>query len=297
MADLDIDLLRTFVALAETESFTAAGARLGATQSAISVRLKKLEDRLGRRLFDRTPRSVMPTHFGEGFLTEARRLLAVHDDVFARATAAAPTRRLSLGVSEHATGGHLPRVMRALRDLMPGLSVSVTLGLSEDLVADWEAGRHDAVVVRHIGRPGVPKITGRRLFSDDLVWAAAPDLLRRPGEPIPLAVIARPCRIHELAIDSMEKAGLPWVMAFVSRDLLAIQAAVEAGLGIGCVGRSAVPPGAIVLGTEDGFPALPESEIVFHADARDRTLAPALDRIADAFRAVPAPPLPRRRAS
>ncbi|MDK9698372.1 MAG: LysR family transcriptional regulator, partial [Siculibacillus sp.] len=64
MADLDIDLLRTFVALAETESFTGAGERLGATQSAVSVRLKKLEDRLGHRLFDRTPRSVAPTPFG-----------------------------------------------------------------------------------------------------------------------------------------------------------------------------------------------------------------------------------------
>ncbi len=297
MADLDIDLLRTFVALAETESFTTAGERLGATQSAVSVRLKKLEERLGRRLFDRTPRRVMPTLFGEGFLPEARRLLALHDDVLRRATATAPTRRLSLGVSEHATGGHLPRVMRALRDLMPGLSMSVTLGLSEDLVADWEAGRHDAVVVRRIVRPGVTGVAGRRLFADDLVWAAAPDLLRHPGEPIPLAVIARPCRVHELAIEAMETAGRPWTIAFVSRDLLAVQAAVEAGIGVGCIGRSSVPPGAVVLGPADGLPPLPQSEIVFHADGRDRSLVPTLDRIAEAFRAAPVDPVPRRRIS
>ena len=297
MADLDIDLLRTFLALAETESFTEAGARLGATQSAVSVRLRKLEDRLGRRLFDRTPRSVTPTPFGEGFLTEARRILSVHDDVVARATTAAPTRRLSLGMSEHAGGGHLPVVLRALRDLMPGLAVSVTLGLSEDLFADWEAGRHDVVVVRRILRPGIATVPGRRLFADELVWAASPDFVRRPGEPVPLVVIARPCKVHELAIESMERAGLPWTMAFVSRGLVAVQAAIEAGLGIGCIGRSAVPPGAVVLGTADGLPALPDSEFVFHAVSRDRTLVPALDRIAEAFRTGSLEGALRRRAS
>lgn len=284
MADLDIELLRTCLALAETESFTAAGDRLGATQSAVSVRLKKLEERLGRRLFDRTPRSVTPTPFGAGFVVEARRIVALHDDVLARATAATPTRRLSIGVSEHATGGRLVAVLAALRDLMPGLSVSVTLGLSEELFADWEAGRHDAVVARRILRPGQPPGAGRVLFPDDLVWAASPDLVRRPGEPVPLAVIARPCRVHDTALDAIERADLPWTMAFVSRDLVAVQAAIEAGLGVGCIGRSAVPNGALILGRADGLPDLPESEIVFHADARDRSLRPTLDRIAEAFR-------------
>ena len=296
VADLDIDLLRTFVALAETESFTAAGVRLGATQSTISVRLKKLEDRLGRRLFERTPRAVAPTFFGEGFLSEARRILAVHDDVMARATATAPTRRLSLGVSEHATGSRLTGVLRSLRDLMPSLSLSVTLGLSEELVTDWEAGRHDAVVVRRLGRTSISAGTGRQLFPDDLVWCAAPDLVRRQDEPVPLAVISRPCRLMEIAVETMEAAALPWRLAFVSRDLVAVQAAVEAGLGIGCVGRASVPTGAVILGVEDGLPPLPQSEIVLLADGRDRALAPAFDLIADAFNIVAGEPRLQRRA-
>lgn len=296
MADLDIELLRTFVALAETESFTQAGDLLGATQSAVSVRLKKLEDRLGRRLLDRSPRSVTPTPFGVTFLADARRILALHDDALARATTAAPPRRLALGISEHATGGRLPVMLRALRDLMPGLSVTVTLGLSEELVAEWEAGRHDAVVVRRILRPGAPPMPGRRLFVDDLVWAISPDLPWSPGDPVPLAAIARPCKVHELATEALEASGRPWSLAFLSRDLVAVQAAIEAGLGIGCVGRSAVPPGALVLGPESGLPALPASEVVFHTDARDRALGPALDRIAETFRAVPVETPARRRA-
>lgn len=296
MADLDIELLRTFVALAETEGFTTAGDRLGATQSAVSVRLKKLEERVGHRLFDRTPRSVTPTLFGESFLADARRLLALHDDVLARATAGPPTRRLSLGISEHATGGRLPTVLRGLRDLTPGLTLSVTLGLTEELLIDWEAGRHDAVVVRRLGRTSLPPGTGRQLFPDDLVWCASPDLLHRPGDPVRLAVVARPCRLMEVATETLDAAGTPWRLAFASRDLIAVQAAVEAGLGIGCIGRSSVPPGAVLLGPENGLPPLPQSEIVLLADAHDRALAPAFDRIADAFRVVPTEPLRRRRA-
>ncbi|MER2605820.1 MAG: LysR family transcriptional regulator [Siculibacillus sp.] len=294
MADLDVDLLRTFVALAETESFTTAGDRLGATQSAVSVRLKKLEERLGHRLFDRTPRSVAPTRFGESFLADARRLLALHDDVLARATSGPPTRRLSLGVSEHATGGRLPSVLRSLRDLAPGLSLSVTIGLSEELLVDWEAGRHDAVVVRRLGRAAFPPGTGRQLYPDDLVWCASPDLIRRPVDPVRLAVVSRPCRLMEVATEALDAVAVPWTLAFVSRDLIAVQAAVEAGLGIGCIGRSSVPPGATILGAESGLPPLPQSEIVLLADARDRSLAPAFDRIADAFRAVPGEPRRRR---
>ena len=294
--DLDIDLLRTFVALAETASFTTAGERLGATQSAVSVRLKKLEDRLGHRLFDRTPRLVTPTGFGEGFLSEARRILAVHDDVLARVSASGPARRLALGVSEHAMGGRLPAVLATLRDLMPGLAVSVTLGLSEELLAEWDAGRLDAVVARRVLPTAPTARRGRVLFADDLVWAASPDLVRRPGDPVPLTALARPCRVHEVAVEALESARLPWTMAFVSRGLVAVQAAIEAGLGIGCIGRSAVPHAAVVLGPEHGLPPLPTSEIVFLAEPRDRALHAPLERIADAFRAVPVEPLRRRRA-
>ncbi len=293
MADLDIELLRTFVALAETESFTQTGDALGATQSTVSVRLKKLEERLGRRLFERTPRAVTVTPFGETFLFDARRILALHDDALARAVRVAPQRRIALGVSEHATGGRLAEIFEALRGAVPGLSVSVTLGLSEDLIDDFQAGRCDAVVIRRTRRPEGPDRGGRVLFHDDLVWAQSPILPWRPGEPIPLAAIARPCRVHELAHDALESAGLAFVTAFVSRDLAAVQAAVAAGLGIGCMGRSAVPASAVVLGPEAGLPDLPSSEIVLFA-ARDPSLAPLFERIAAAFRRIPAAAEPRR---
>lgn len=290
MADLDIDLLRTFVALAETESFTRAGERLGATQSAVSVRLKKLEDRLGRRLLDRTPRAVTPTLFGETFLADARRLLGLHDTTLARLAPGGETRRFALGVSEHSTADRLPAVLRALRRAAPGLELSVTLDLSEELLIGFDAGRFDAVVVRRSTGP----TTGTVLFADDLVWAAAADLAWRPGDPVPLVAIARPCRLCEMAIDALEAAGLPWRFAFASRDLAAVQAAASAGLGIAVLGRSSVPRDCDTLGPESGLPQMAPSEVVLFGDHRDRHVGPLLDLVVDAFRALPADAARRR---
>lgn len=293
--DLDIELLRTFVSLSETESFTATGTALGATQSTVSMRLKRLEDRLGRRLFDRTPRTVVATPFGEGFLGDARRLLALHDDVVRRATTRLRVRHITLGVSEHATGGRLPEVLRHLRTTAPDVQAAVTLGNSEELIADFEAGRYDAVVIRRTRRLDGGAIGGRLLFDDDMVWSLAPDLVWQPGETVPLAVIARPCRVHETATATLEAAGIAHFAAFVSRDLVAVQAAVAAGLGIGCMGRSAVPAGCRILGPDDGLPSLPTSEVVLHA-RRDRTLTAVFDAVADAFRGVPVEAALERRA-
>ena len=293
--DLDIELLRTFVSLTETESFTATGEALGATQSTVSMRLKRLEDRLGHRLFDRTPRAVVATTFGEGFVADARRLLALHDEIVRRATARTAMRPITLGVSEHATGGRLPEVLRHLRAAAPDVRPAVTLGNSEELLGDFEAGRFDAVVIRRTRRPDGGAIGGRLLFDDDMVWCASPDLAWEAGEVVPLAVIARPCRVHETATSVLETAGSAYFAAFVSRDLVAVQAAVAAGLGIGCMGRSAVPEGCRILGSDDGLPALPTSEVVLFA-RRDRTLAEVFDHVADAFRGVPAEAALRRRA-
>ncbi len=293
MADLDIELLRTFVALADHRSFTLAGDLLGATQSTVSVRLRKLEDRLGRRLFERTPRAVAPTSFAEGFLADARRILALHDDALARAARTVPLRRVGLGVSEHATAGRLPDILRSLHGALPGLTLSMTLGLSEELRDDFEAGRLDAAVVRRFRRDATTEGgdggEGRVLFADDLVWAMSPTCTWGPGRPVPLALLARPCRVHDQALEALTRAGLPFVVTFSSRGLAAVRAAIAAGIGIGCIGRSAVPEGIVVAGSDHGLPDLPSSEIVLHA-TRDRELMPVFERIAAAFRGVAAAP-------
>lgn len=276
---LDIDLLRTFTAVADTASFTAAGLQVGATQSAVSVRLKKLEDRLGRPLMDRTPRSVELTDFGRRFLADARRVLAAHDDALRRALVGDTVVSLAVGVSEHAGGLSMAGALAEVRSLMPGLRLKVLLGLSDQLVAEYQAGRLDAAVIRRVVGPS----DGRSLYRDDLVWAAAPDLGWRPGEPVPLAVVEGPCNTRALTVRALDEAGLPWTEVFVTRDVAAVQAACAAGLGIACLGGRFRPAGTVALGRESGLPALPPSEVAVLDSTREPAARMALARIIDAL--------------
>lgn len=276
---LDIDLLRTFTAVADTASFTAAGQRVGATQSAVSVRLKKLEDRLGRPLLERTPRSVELTAFGRRFLADARKVLATHDDALRRALVGDAAVSLTIGVSEHAGGLSMAGALAEVRGLMPGLRLKVLLGLSEPLSADYKAGRLDAAVIRRT----VGGSEGRSLYRDDLVWSAAPDLAWRPGEPVPLAVVEEPCNNRTLTLRALDEAGLAWTEAFVTRDVAAVQAAATAGLGIACLGGRFRPPGTVALGKESGLPTLPPSEVAVLDSTREPAARLALARIIDAL--------------
>lgn len=280
---LDIDLLRSFAVVADTRSFTVAGARLGATQSAVSVRLKKLEERLGRPLLERTPRSVELTAFGAEFLADARRILTAHDDALRRALVGDVAVSVTVGISEHAGGLSLAPVLAEMRRTMPNLQLRVVLGLSEGLRAEFEAGRLDAAVIRrHPGGDG-----GRPLYRDDLCWFAAADFEWRAGNAVPLITLESPCNTRIAAMDALEAAGVPHYEAFLSRGVAAIQAATSAGLGISCLGARHAPAGCRRLGIDDGMPDLPASEIAMFHRPRGRSAALALERLADTLAAGP----------
>lgn len=282
MTTLDVDLVRTFVQVADTQSFTAAGAALGATQSAVSVRLKKLEDRLGRRLLERTPRSVALTAFGESFLGDARRLLTTHDEAVRRALDDAEPATLTLGVSEHAVGAALPAVLSRLRSSLPTLRLNVTVGLSDRLKQDFDASAFDIAILRRaLGRRD-----GQLLFRDPLCWIAAPNFAWRPDEPLPLVCLAAPCSLRAMALRALDDASVPWTEVFSGGGVAAVQAAVEAGLGIACLGCRNKPAGAVTLGPDRGLPPLPTNEVVLFSRVSDPQLTRATATIADAFKAA-----------
>src|ERR1700754_2388719 len=158
MPSLDLDTVQAFILVADHGSFTRAADALGATQSGISLRLKRLEDRLGARLFERTPRLVRLTQQGEAFLPRARQLLVAQDEAVA-AVSARP-RRLVLGISDHVAG---PGLLARVAGQGPGLALEVRLGLSQDLLDEFDAGELDAVIVRR----DAGRRDGEALFRDD----------------------------------------------------------------------------------------------------------------------------------
>src|SRR6185295_3329888 len=146
---LDIDAVRAFVLVADLQSFTRTAQASGTTQSAVSLKLKRLEARLGARLVERTPRLVRLTAEGVAFLERARELLVAHDR--ALTGAAVPERRLSIGISDHAAGPLLPELVARVGASDPNLHLDVRIEFSSALLERFDDGKLDAVVIRREG--------------------------------------------------------------------------------------------------------------------------------------------------
>lgn len=279
---LDIDSLRALVLVAEYRSFTRAAEALEATQAAISLRLKRLETRLGRRLLERTPRLVRLTPDGAALLTEARHVLAAHDAALA-VLQAKPQRPLLLGISDQAVGAQLPGLLAQLRGRLPGLRLEVRIGLSRDLSEGFDAGRIDAAILHHVGK-AAPR-GAELLLRDRLGWFAAPGFEWRAGEPLPLLALAAPCTVRAAAIKALETAKIRWSESFTGGGVGALTAAVTAGLGVAVLGRRARLPGMIELTKKQRLPDLPDTSIVLQSRVSDPVLSRALREIASAIRA------------
>lgn len=279
MSMLDLDTVQAFVLVADLASFTRAAEASGTTQSAVSLKLKKLEQRLGRRLLERTPRLVRLSPEGAAFLDRARDLLAAHE----RALRPEGTQqRLALGISEHAAGAELAPLIARLNAYDPALRLDVRIGFSRDLLDAFDQGAIDAVLVRReAGRRD-----GEKLANDRFGWFAAPAFQHRAGEPLRLATLATPCGVHALATRVLDAARIKWVETFVGGGLAAVAAAVTAGLGVAPLAARLAPPGAIDIGTALRLPKLPRSDVMLHSRVSDAQRAGAVRTLAAAFRAA-----------
>jgi DNA-binding transcriptional LysR family regulator len=265
--NLDIDALRSFVAVAEHRSFTRAAQDVARTQSTVSVQIKNLEERLGFALFERTKRSVELTGRGEKLLGYARNILKLNDEGIRAATDAAPIGRLRLGITEYFAPHHLPDIVEAFRTAYPTLDVEVTTGVTGYLRSLEKAGELDLV----IGRREAGSDDGELICRERLHWVAAAEYRLRPGEPVSLALLPLGCGIRALATSSLEKMGRPWRAAYCGPSVLGLQTAVSAGMAVSCFTHSAVLAGFRQLGSKEGLPALPDSELALFSGKRGQT--------------------------
>ncbi|MFX1674100.1 LysR substrate-binding domain-containing protein [Paraburkholderia sp. A2WS-5] len=287
MKTLDLDAVRAFVLVAELHSFTRAADALDTTQSAVSLKLKRLEAHLGRQLLERTPRVVRLSPDGRAFLGAARELLGAHER--ALGTLAGDSRRLSLGLSEHVADAQLPRQLALLRDHDPGLVIALHLGLSAQLLAQFDERRLDAVIVRQEAgyeADAASRGNARPLFDEPLVWLAAPEWRWEPGTPLPLALLAGPCAVRAAAIGALDAAGIAWQEVFVGGGVAAVGAALEAGLAVSALARRVAPRGLVDVGARHALPPLPASRVTLHSRVREPRSAATLQLLASSLGAA-----------
>ena len=277
---LDLDAVQAFVRIAELGSFTRAAEAMQTTQAAVSLKLKRLEARLGMRLLERTPRYVQLSAHGATFLDHAHELLAAHDR--ALAAFAGQRQRLTLGISDHVAGPELPALIARMNAQDPQLLIEIRIGSSGDLLQAYDRRELDAVLARlHTGRRD-----GQLLAEEPFGWFASPHWQHRAGEPLPVATMAEPCGVRALASQLLDTAGLPWTEAFVGGGVAAVAAAVMAGLGIAALAPRMLPLGAVDVGARLGLPALPRLPILLHSRVRSGHAHDALVALSAAFRSA-----------
>ena len=285
MTTLDVDAVKAFVTIAELQSFTRAAAALGTTQGAISVKLKRLEDRVGQKLVERTPRLVRLSAQGAVFLESARAFLAAHDRAVAGLSSA--RRRFSLGIATHVGAPELPTLLARLNAHDPALTIEVRLDDARDLLSFFDRGAIDAVIVfREDDRRD-----GDVLGPDHFGWFATPDFIHRAGEPFRLAASSPSCGILNTATHALDAAGLAWTETFLGCGAFAVAEAVSAGLAISVFSCRVAPPGTIEVSKKFGLPALPPSEIMLLSTLSDSRSRAALKTLASAFREHHRPPV------
>lgn len=256
--NLDLDLVRTFLTVAEARSFTRAAERLGRTQSAVSLQVRRLEDRLDRALLSRDPRHVALTQDGERFLPQARHLLRLNDEIVGQLLETEVEGEVRLGSPEDFATVHLPDILGAFSKSHPRVTLSVTCDLTLNLLESLRAGGLDLALVKR--EPLGPDL-GVRVWREPLVWAAADAGVLERSDAAPLILAPSPCVYRKRAISALERQGRAWRIAYTSPSLAGQHAALRAGLGLTVLPRDMTPPDLALLGVEAGLPALADAEI------------------------------------
>ncbi|ABD86316.1 LysR family transcriptional regulator [Rhodopseudomonas palustris] len=283
---LDLELLRSFVAVVDAGGFTRAGARVHRTQSTVSQQIKRLEDDLGQALLNRTGKDVTPTESGERLLSYARRLLSLAEearDVVARPNGEGAVR---LGIPEDFAAYRLTKLLASFARSRPGLRLDVRAAQSVDLKRDLERGDLDLALLKRAaeGRDAIA------VWPERLHWiTSGSHPCDANAASLPLIFFPTGCLYRARAIHAIESAGRRWHMAYCSANLAGIQAAVAAGLGLSILPAIAIQPDHRRLTAKDGFAPIDSTELALVAspDASPATLRLA-DRLAEFCDAIQA---------
>jgi DNA-binding transcriptional LysR family regulator len=261
---LDDGLLRSFVAVAETGSFTAAAQRVHRSQSAISQQMRRLEEIAGAALLHRDSRQVALSDQGEVFLAYARRLLRLQDEALAAVNDRARPYALRVGMPDDYAEAVLPRILPAFAARHPNVRPHVHCTMSSQLLRRMAAGELDlAITIRHAGQ-GSGQATGETIRQEELAWVAGPDYADAPDAPLPLALFPEGCPYRARGINALLQAGRDWQLIYTTQSPTGIRIAVERQGAVTVNATRTTPANWRVMGPPDGLPELPTVDLELH---------------------------------
>jgi DNA-binding transcriptional LysR family regulator len=235
---LNTVLLKTFISIAETGTFSHSADVVGCTQSALSLQIKKLEEGLGCVLFERSARRVKLTQQGELFLSYAKRIIELQWEAYSRLKEPDVEGEIRVGTPEDFATHYLPDVLATFRQYHPRVQLNVSCDLTLNLIDGFRNGDYDVILVKRD-----PKAAngGTKVWREPLVWVASDH--HKIEEPLSLVLSPEPCIYRARAIAALDKSKKPWRISYTSPSLAGTIAAVKAGLGITVLPANMLPAG------------------------------------------------------
>lgn len=256
-APLDIDQLQTFIAIVDSGSFTKAADRVYKTQSAVSMQMRRLEERIGKQLFIKDGRGNRLTAEGEKLLNYARRIIRLNNEAMAAFDDNRLEGMLRIGTPDDYADRYMPEIIGRFAKTHPNVELFIVCEPSVDLAEKMARGELDIALVTHNPRARQSDV----VRTEPLCWVASANHPLRDDAPVPLAVGRRDCNWRQLACSALDADGREYQILFTSWSSMVVASAVLAGMAVSILPESALRPGMKVLSQSDGFPPLPPVQI------------------------------------
>ncbi|MDQ0469170.1 LysR substrate-binding domain-containing protein [Labrys wisconsinensis] len=259
--NLDPYLLRAFLTAAEIGTVNGAAATLNRTQAAVSMQIRKLEDLLGKELFERSSRGLTLTADGQFLITYAREILALNEEVRRRLQATPIEGRVRLGVVEDFAATRLIHILKAFRDRNPKVNIDIIVESNRRLAAMFESDKLDVTIcdVSQINRKPI------LVWNEELRWVARSDIAFSSDAPLPIIMFEESCPWRAPAMAALANRNLQWTIVCEASTLVAMITAVRVGIGVGPMIAATVPDDCRMLDGADAFLRSPRIDVGLYA--------------------------------
>lgn len=261
MHGFDLAQLRTFLAVAEAGSLTAAAPLVFLSQSAVSEQMRKLEDAAGQTLLLRSKSGVVLTPAGLRLQVHAQHLLDAAEQAWRDLRGSTLQGQVRLGVTDYFKPQALTALLARLAQVHPRMRLQVQVGKSAEVEAAWSQGALDLVLTMAVVGAAADADAADPaavLHTEPLVWAAPAGMAIARPDALPLVVLPPGCALHQLSQRVLRGQGVAYEVMHQASGVAGLQAAVAAGLGVACVNQSALVDGMVALPIGSGLPLLPQ---------------------------------------
>lgn len=282
---LDIDVLRNFIAIADTTVMSRAAKQVGKTQAALSQQVRKLEDAVQHPLMIRNGRGIKLTMHGERLLAHAQKILRVHDEAVAEMTGVSLSGRVRFGCPDDYARVFLLGLLQSFARQHPQVFIEVVCAPSPRLL---ERMKDQALDIAIISQPDSAE-RGQFLRCEPFVWVSSKGSDAFKLDPLQLALSDPDALDHLAATSSLERAGRDYRIAYASGSVAGLLAVVRSGQAITVLTQTGVPPDLQILPpAASGLPSLPSvgitvqiarpnpSRLVSRFEAHVRSVLPIL---------------------